>query len=61
MKRKTRAENYHGRPNWRTRAVVDAAIELRDRDSVKAAAEFLCSQGISLILTLRVLAQATAE
>ncbi len=40
-----RRENYHGRPDWRTQGVVDAAIELRKRDGTRETARFLYSLG----------------
>jgi hypothetical protein len=49
-----RPENYHGRPDWRTRAIVDAAIELRKRDGTLRAAQFLARQNVPLAVALRV-------
>jgi hypothetical protein len=58
MQRKQRPENYHGRPDWYTRAVVDAAIELSGRSGPLTGALFLRSQGISLQIARRVLGSA---
>src|SRR4051794_21952908 len=55
MKNRQRHENYHGRPDWRTRAVVDAGIELGNRYGIEAAATFLNSQSVPLSMALRVL------
>jgi hypothetical protein len=52
-----RSENYHGRPDWLTRAMVDAAIELRHRESCVRAATFLALGSVPIEVTLRVLTQ----
>lgn len=58
METQTRQENFHGRSDWRTRAVVDTEVELATRSGRRAVADFLCSQGLPLAVPLRVLAQA---
>ena len=55
MTKQRRSENYHGRPDWRTGAIVDAAIELTNRSNMRAAALFLQSQAVPLNIALRVL------
>lgn len=47
--------NFHGRPDWRTRAVIDAGVELARREGTSQAAKFLTSQGIASSVIQRVL------
>ena len=55
MRTRYRTENFYGRPDWCTRAVVMAGQELQDREGTLRAATFLRSQGIELHVTRRAL------
>jgi hypothetical protein len=58
MKRRHFLENYHGRPDWLTRALVDAGLELGCRDGYQIAAKFMHEHSISFPIALRSLRQA---
>lgn len=55
MKIKARSENFHGRPDWHTRALVEAGLELRRRGDVRSAAEFMRAHRVPLQITVRIL------
>lgn len=57
MRNVRREENYSGRPDWFTRALVEAAIKLSKRVCIKNAAEFLAAHDVAFEIAVRVLAR----
>lgn len=52
--------NFHARPDWHTRALVDAGLELAERDGIRRGAEFMADHGVPLEVARRVLAMTEA-